>query len=132
MNRKVLFLTFLISLMITAASLPVAAEEAGATGKGIAVLYTSDVHCGVDQGFGYEGLWQIRQTMEEEGYATILVDDGDSVQGEAIGTLTRGEAVIGLMNQMGYDAAIPGNHEFDYGTDQFLRLADMAAFPYIS
>ena len=132
MNRKVLFLTFLISLMITAASLPVAAEEAGATGKGIAVLYTSDVHCGVDQGFGYEGLWQIRQTMEEEGYATILVDDGDSVQGEAIGTLTRGEAVIGLTNQMGYDAAIPGNHEFDYGTDQFLRLADMAAFPYIS
>ncbi len=132
MNRKVLFLTFLISLMITAAALPVAAEEAGAQGKGIAVLYTSDVHCGVDQGFGYEGLWQIRQTMEEEGYATILVDDGDSVQGEAIGTLTRGEAVIGLMNQMGYDAAIPGNHEFDYGTDQFLRLADMAAFPYIS
>lgn len=132
MNRKVLFLTFLISLMITAAALPVAAEEAGTKGKGIAVLYTSDVHCGVDQGFGYEGLWQIRQTMEEEGYATILVDDGDSVQGEAIGTLTRGEAVIGLMNQMGYDAAIPGNHEFDYGTDQFLRLADMAAFPYIS
>ena len=132
MNRKVLFLTFLISLMITAAALPVAAEEAGAQGKGIAVLYTSDVHCGVDQGFGYEGLWQIRQTMEEEGYATILVDDGDSVQGDAIGTLSRGEAVIGLMNQMGYDAAIPGNHEFDYGTDQFLRLADMAAFPYIS
>lgn len=44
------------------------------------------MHCGVEQGFGYAGLQQVRDTLESKGYETILVDDGDSIQGEAIGT----------------------------------------------
>ena len=98
----------------------------------IYILCTSDVHCGVDQGFGYAGLEQVRDTLEEKGYETILVDDGDSIQGEALGTVSKGEAIIGLMNAVGYDAAIPGNHEFDYGTDRFLELVKEAEYPYIS
>ncbi len=98
----------------------------------VIVLCTSDVHCGVDQGFGYAGLYHIRQSLEEQGYTTILVDDGDSIQGEAMGTLTEGEAIIRLMNEVGYDVVIPGNHEFDYGMDQFLNLVDQANFKYIS
>lgn len=98
----------------------------------IMILFTSDIHCGVDQGFTLAGLKQIRDSYEEQGYTTILVDDGDSVQGEALGTLTKGEAIIDLMNDMKYDVAIPGNHDFDYGMDRFLELVDMADFPYIS
>ncbi len=96
------------------------------------ILYTSDVHCAADQGFGYAGVAEIRAGLEEQGYATVLVDDGDSVQGEPLGSLTKGETVIGLMNAMKYDVAIPGNHDFDYGAAQFEKLADEAAFPYIS
>lgn len=99
---------------------------------GVCVLFTSDVHCGFDQGFGYVGLQQIRDVLDEKGYVTLLVDDGDFVQGEAVGTLTRGEAIIDIMNDLHYDVAIPGNHEFDYGMDQFLRLAEHADFPIIS
>lgn len=58
-----------------------------------------------------------------QGYTTILVDDGDAIQGEPIGTLSEGEAMIELMNAMHYNVAIPGNHEFDYGADRFLELA---------
>ncbi len=96
------------------------------------VLFTSDVHCGVDQGFGYAGLKQIRDNLEAKGYTTILVDDGDAIQGEPIGTLSKGEAIVKLMNEAGYDLAIPGNHEFDYGMDRFLELAGMAEYKYIS
>ena len=96
------------------------------------VLFTSDVHCGVDQGFGYVGLKQIRDTLEAQGYETVLVDDGDAIQGETIGTLTKGEAIIDLMNKMKYDVAIPGNHEFDYGMDRFFELTRKAEYPYIS
>lgn len=98
----------------------------------VMILFTSDVHCGVEKGFGYVGLEQIRAEMEAQGYETLLVDDGDSIQGEALGTLTRGEAVIDLMNAMKYDVAIPGNHEFDYGAEHFFSLAEKAEFPYIS
>ncbi len=112
----------------------VEAAEAPAVEKNgeVIILCTSDVHCGVNQGFGYAGLAQVRQSLEDQGYTTILVDDGDSIQGEAIGTLTEGEAIIRLMNDVGYDIVIPGNHEFDYGTDQFLRLTEKANFKYIS
>ena len=36
------------------------------------------------------------------------------------------------MNDLNYDVAIPGNHEFDYGMERFLELTRKAAFPYIS
>ena len=98
----------------------------------VMILFTSDVHCGLEDGFGYAGLQQIRDNMEADGYTTILVDNGDAVQGEAVGTLSKGEAVIRLMNALGYDVAVPGNHEFDYGMDQFLKLTELAEFPYIS
>ena len=111
-----------------AAEAPAPAEKNGE----IYILVTSDVHCGVEKGFGYAGLQQIRDSLEQQGYETILVDDGDSIQGEALGTLSKGEAPITLMNEMGYDVAIPGNHEFDYGTDRFLELTKTVDFPYIS
>lgn len=96
------------------------------------ILYTSDVHCGVDKGFGYAGLAQIRDNLLSQGYEVLLVDDGDSIQGELIGTLSKGEAIIKLMNDMQYDVASVGNHEFDYGMDRFLELTKMADFPYVS
>ena len=107
-------------------------EEPAEKNGDIYILYTSDVHCGVDQGFGYAGLKQVRDTLKAEGYETLLVDDGDSIQGEVLGTLTKGEAIIDLMNDIGYDVAIPGNHEFDYGMERFLELTEKAEFPYIS
>lgn len=110
-----------------------AANIPAAAGSGdIVILYTSDVHCAIDSGFGYAGLYQLRETLELNGDHTILVDNGDAVQGASVGTLTRGGAIIDLMNEVGYDIAIPGNHEFDYGMDRFLELTEMADFPYIS
>lgn len=100
--------------------------------KDLVVLFTSDVHCGVDQGFTYVGLKAIKDKLIADGNQVILVDDGDSIQGEPIGTFTKGEAIIDLMNAVGYDIAIPGNHEFDYGMDNFFSLVKKADFPYIS
>ena len=131
--KKLLTCILALGLMLTS---PVMAEtEAPAEGglsKDLVILYTSDVHCGVDQGFGYVGLKAVRDSLEAAGNYTLLVDDGDSIQGEPLGTMTTGEADIDLMNAVGYDIAIPGNHEFDYGMDRFLELAEKAEFPYIS
>ena len=100
--------------------------------KDVVVLFTSDVHCGVEQGFGYAGLKAIKTQMEREGNHVLLVDNGDSIQGEPVGLLTQGEAIIELMNRMGYDVAIPGNHEFEYGLECFLSLTEKANYPYVS
>ena len=98
----------------------------------IIILFTSDIHCGVKSGFGMVGLAQIKEMFKQNGYNVLLVDDGDAIQGDALGTLTKGQAIIDLMNAVHYDVAIPGNHEFDYGMDEFFALTKKAEFPYIS
>ena len=117
----------------TEAPAEVTPEETPAEKNGdVYILFTSDVHCGIDKGFGYVGLQQLRDSLEAEGYTTLLVDNGDAIQGEALGTLSKGEVIVELMNDLKYDVAIPGNHEFDYGMDRFLELAEKAEYPYIS
>lgn len=96
------------------------------------ILFTSDVHCGVDAGFGYAGLAQIRDDLEAQGYQVILVDDGDFLQGAPIGSVDQGESIIEIMNQVGYDIVIPGNHDFDYGVDRLLELVSESDFEYLS
>ena len=124
-----LLLILVLCLSLFGASAFAEGEERSAD---IVILFTSDVHCGVDQGFGYAGLQAVRDSLVAAGNAVILVDDGDNIQGEPLGTMTKGEASIDLMNRMGYSIAIPGNHEFDYGMDQFLALTEKADFDYIS
>ena len=109
-----------------------ATDDGAEEDKDILVLFTSDVHCGVDQNFGLVGLKAVKDAAEAAGDAVLLVDDGDAIQGEPLGTMTTGEAIVTLMNALEYDVAIPGNHEFDYGTDRFLELTEMAEYPYIS
>ena len=133
MTKKVLSLLLALLMVCSLASGMAFADDAENTrSTDIVILFTSDVHCGIDQGFGYAGLAAVRDYLVAQGNAVILVDDGDSIQGEPIGTMTKGEALIDLMNTVGYSVAIPGNHEFDYGMDQFLALAEKAKFDYIS
>ena len=127
--KRFLSVLLLIAVLLVGTAF---AEEAEGLQKDLVILFTSDVHCGVDQNFSYVGLWAAKQSLEAAGNHAILVHDGDSVQGEPMGTMTKGEADIKLMNQMGYEIAIPGNHEFDYGMPRFFELVEMADFPYIS
>ena len=89
----------------------------------IIILHTNDVHCGVDDNIGYAGLALYKKEMLLETPYVTLVDAGDAIQGAPIGTLSDGEYIIDIMNKVGYDFAVPGNHEFDYGMERFLELA---------
>ena len=121
-----------LALLLLTAAFGAAAGEIAEKNGDIVILFTSDVHCGIDQNFGFAGLQRFREYLESEGNSVILVDNGDQIQGEPIGTLTKGGAIIDLMNAVGYDIAIPGNHEFDYGMDCFLDLVKRSKHQYIS
>lgn len=132
------FISFLASSAVLASSFMTFSAVAGADeteSKGVVILHTNDVHCGFaadDYTYGVADLAAYKAHLESEGYDVILVDAGDFVQGGVVGTLSDGEYPMEIMNALGYDVAVPGNHEFDYGMDTFFKLTGEAEFPYLS
>lgn len=56
----------------------------------------------------------------------LLIDCGDTVQGSLATAISRGEAAIIPLRRLAYDVWIPGNHELDYGLEQYQRLLALA------
>ena len=122
-----------------AAAMAVGAPAASACWTGekseVTILYTNDVHTYIDKQapeLTYAAIAALKQSYQNAGKKVLLVDAGDHVQGTAYGSMDQGASIIQLMNAAGYDAATPGNHEFDYGKDRAKELMRDADFPYLS
>ena len=81
------------------------------------ILHTNDVHVGFQDNIGYDGLALYKKELESQYDHVLLVDAGDAIQGAALGAVSKGAEIIKMMNRLGYDIAVPGNHEFDFGFD---------------
>ena len=122
-----------------AAAMAVGSPAASACWTGekseVTILYTNDVHTYIDKQapeLTYAAIAALKQSYQNAGKKVLLVDAGDHVQGTAYGSMDQGASIIELMNAAGYDAATPGNHEFDYGMDRAKELMRDADFPYLS
>lgn len=68
----------------------------------------------------------------------VLLDVGDLIQGNPFATYFAKVApraehpILEAMNRMGYDAAVPGNHEFNFGLPVMQRSLGTARFPYVA
>src|SRR6266576_3674409 len=68
----------------------------------------------------------------------VLVDAGDLIEGNLFAAYfaerdsQRPHPVVDALNAMQYDAATPGNHEFDFGTAVLARATGDATYHYVS
>ena len=132
MNRiKRIALVMAIALVSVTMLFAQGAAEALEAQKDIVVLYTNDVHCAIDNNIGYAGLASYKAEMEKDNFV-VLVDAGDAIQGDTIGTVSKGEYLVDIMNEVGYDFCVLGNHEFDYGTDVLASLLEKADAQYLN
>ncbi len=99
--------------------------------KNLIVLHTNDIHCGVEDNLGLAKLAAYKKQLQHSNNV-LLADSGDAVQGTPLGRLSDGLAITELMNITGYDFAVPGNHEFDYGMSAFFKLAQKLNCGYYS
>ncbi len=74
---------------------------------------------------------EVRERAAAAGEYVMLLDAGDTFQGTPVGTKTKGEAVVEFFNTIGYDAIVPGNHDFDMGRDNCEKLARSTDAPWI-
>lgn len=61
----------------------------------------------------------------------LYFDSGDFSQGSPYYTLFKGDVEVELMNRMGCNAATIGNHEFDFGMENMVRIFKKAKFPIL-
>ncbi|RJP78807.1 MAG: hypothetical protein C4524_06055 [Candidatus Zixiibacteriota bacterium] len=125
------------------------AFAAAADDAAITVVFSNDVHGGIDRtaarfmndefppplGGGAsaaELIQRLRRQAHAQGDGFLLLDAGDIFSGTLIGSQTAGQAVVEYMNAVGYDAMTVGNHEFDQGLAPLLALAAQARFPLLS
>ena len=128
---------FIIAILLASVS----ADAKGS--KKVTVLHTSDTHSCIlpqnpnlaDKNIAGRGGFLRRVAMlkqeRQENPDLLLFDCGDFSQGSSYYTMFEGDVEVGLMNQMHYDAVTIGNHEFDFGLDNMVRLFKMANFPVI-
>lgn len=124
--------SFLCSVMLIAIlCVPVSALDEGKSND-IVILYINDAHANIDRPLSYDTIGAIKKQLEKEYRYVLLVDAGDHLQGTEFGSLDKGATIVQLMNKAGFDLAVPGNHDFDYGMDTFLKRTQEAEFPYLS
>ncbi len=133
MKRTLLSLVLALALVLTSfgfcfadgetTDILIAPAPTAAASEDIVILHTNDVHCGY---LPYDKV----ATLAKD--ADLLIDNGDAIQGDVIGTLSKGEYITDIMNYLGYDLAGLGNHEFDYGIPQLKKIMELAEFPYVS
>ena len=114
--------------------------DMGVTEDDIVVLYMNDIHGGISadkeysgssSSLGFAGLAAVKEEAEDLAADVTVVDCGDAIQGSVVTTESDGHDVMDLMDEIGYDIRIPGNHEFDYGMEAFLAYAEEADSAYI-
>jgi 2',3'-cyclic-nucleotide 2'-phosphodiesterase (5'-nucleotidase family) len=118
-------------------------SQAVQTGKAehLTILHTCDIHAQLEihDEFFYEhgkpvfkrrgGLATLRTMLDalrtENPEHTVVVDGGDCFQGGAVAALSKGQAIVPLINRLGYDLVLPGNWEVVYGKDMLIKDMNM-------
>lgn len=92
------------------------------------ILHSNDVHGAIA---GYANMAALAAEYEAKGATVIVADAGDFSQGTVYVSSSKGADAVSMMNAAGYDIAIPGNHEFDYGYAQLVENLKSAKFDTI-
>lgn len=111
--------------------------------KNFTLLYTNDLHSHLEPHKvnwvsnsrlvgGFANIATLVKKEKASNPHTLYVDAGDFFTGPYISTLTKGEAVIDVLNQMPLDIACVGNHEFDHGWENMQAQFKKATFPIVN
>lgn len=113
--------------------------------KMITILHTNDIHGHIEAWRGWEGdlagksiggmdrlATAIKRVRGEHDDEVLLLDAGDAIGDTMIADATKGEAVLRIMNALGYDAMTIGNHEPDFTSERLRELMGKARFPVLA
>ncbi|MDR3227630.1 MAG: bifunctional metallophosphatase/5'-nucleotidase [Prevotellaceae bacterium] len=98
--------------------------------KQIIILSTNDMHAKIDD---YAKVAAYVEKVRSENKNVLLFSAGDMFSGNPVVDKypDKGYPMIEIMNKIGYDYGVLGNHEFDYGQDFLVKRIEQAKFPIL-
>jgi S-sulfosulfanyl-L-cysteine sulfohydrolase len=73
----------------------------------------------------------LKQVREEKRSQTLVLDGGDTIHGTFAAVRTQGEALIPILNAIGFDA-MTAHWEFAYGPDQLRKVVGQLSYPLLA
>lgn len=100
----------------------------------VRILHTSDLHANLTGDdiapTSFAQLATVLKQLRADAPGPVLhIDTGDTIEGSLAGALCKGRTILEALNDMGCDIWVPGNHEFDYGPQNFLELMEKCPVP---
>jgi 2',3'-cyclic-nucleotide 2'-phosphodiesterase (5'-nucleotidase family) len=92
------------------------------------LLHTNDSHGHIEN---FSVLQSVVKQIREGNDHVLLLDAGDTLSDTLESMHDKGETVSNFMVELGYDAMVPGNHDFDYGVNRLLSFSN-AGLPLIA
>lgn len=134
--KKTWIVFLLVTCLMLFFTLPVQAitlpqEDLDLTGQTV-ILHTNDTHGRAADNMGFAAVAALKEAYEKTGATVLLLDAGDTLHGKPIFNLTQGENAVKLLNAVGYDAMVLGNHDFNYGLPRLQELAQEMNFPLLA
>ena len=87
--------------------------------KDIVILFDNDPHCAVQ---GYAHIASLKDQAKLATPYVTVVSAGDFLQGDVVGSISKGQYIVDIMNAVPYDYVTLGNHEFDYSVPRMMEL----------
>ena len=132
-RRQTLGLGFGAGLSVTmlGSSKEAAAAPAAPT---FTLLLVNDIYrMGDDKGRG--GFAKLAAVVKEErarGVPMLFCHAGDTFSPSLMSGFDQGAHIVELTNMIRPDVFVPGNHEFDFGTDVYFKHMRASRFPYFA
>ena len=109
---------------------PIVKAEGDTDGFDLYIVHTNDVHgrivAGEDGSMGYAKLDTLLKEARTAFPDILLLDAGDTLHGTNLANMFEGQTVLEIMDMLGYDAMVPGNHDFNYGYERLAEAAEWA------
>lgn len=118
--------------LVAAAAILMAAAPAHAETVKITLLGVGDVYK-FEGGKARGGMARLNAVARAERAAnpnTLYLFDGDLLSPSLMSGFDKGENMINLTNIVPFDLAVPGNHEYDFGPENFAAMAGKSKYPW--
>lgn len=101
-------------------------------------IYPTDYRTQEERQLGLAKLATLIKHERNKNADLMMLDNGDFIQGTPLASYVSSQPMEGIhptiavLNELGYDAAVVGNHEFNYGLNMLRKVVEDSHFPWLS